>query len=151
MSRAIVVCWNRFAGPSFRCHAPATRAFNGRPLCLRCFRLRFERRRIRAAAIAARAARSSLAAALFLLLLQCGAPSDPTSNGSDGADGGKVYCVLSDGPQPTNTFWWAWDENAPAVDALHDPCPAGAECAVGDEAVKDGHLNPATRIGTCER
>jgi hypothetical protein len=89
-------------------------------------------------------------AILSLSLLQCGAPSDPPSNGSDGADGGTVYCVLADGPQPTNTYWWAWDENAPAVDALHDPCPVGAECAVGDEAVKDGRLNPATRIGTCE-
>lgn len=87
-------------------------------------------------------------ASLSLFLLHCGAPSDPTSNGSDGADGGKVYCVLADGPQPTNTFWWAWDENGQIHETTLDPCPVGAECA---EAVKDGHLNPATRIGTCER
>ena len=96
--------------------------------------------------------RDMLLAILSLSLLQCGSPSDPPSNGSDGADGGGgIYCVLADGPQPTNKFWWAWDANAPAVDALHDPCPVGAECAVGDEAVKEGHLNPATPIGMCER
>ena len=39
--------------------------------------------------------RDMLLAILSLSLLQCGSPSDPPSNGSDGADGGGGYLLRS--------------------------------------------------------
>ena len=48
--------------------------------------------------------RDMLLAILSLSLLQCGSPSDPPSNGSDGADGGGVSTAFSptDRNQPTS-------------------------------------------------
>jgi hypothetical protein len=79
----------------------------------------------------------------------CGAPSDPTSNGSDGADGPTVCVLSTPGAKPLESFYWtaADEKTATALWSTAFPCPVGAECAASTEG--SGRLT-SSDLGTCE-
>jgi hypothetical protein len=90
-------------------------------------------------------------ASLSLFLVHCGAPSDPTSNGSDGAQRPTVCVLSTPGAKPLENFYWAVaaaeEKTATSLWSTAFPCPVGAECAASAEP--SGRLT-SRDLGTCE-